>query len=135
MLFLKHKFIHLHTFVCRNFFGISALCRHFGPKIGNIAALKSALSALEIGTQSTPQIGTLSTGTVSTVTAEWDGSTVLDLDLVHVNIVSNVLGGDAASWQRTSLYALKWCVHAGVTSDRRRTAVAPSDKGLTQSPW
>ena len=40
------------------FLGISALCRHFGLRIGIISALKSALSALKIGTQSTPQVTT-----------------------------------------------------------------------------
>ena len=46
-------YIHFYVGI---FIGISALCRHFGSKIGIIAALKSALSALKIGTQSTPQV-------------------------------------------------------------------------------
>jgi hypothetical protein len=61
--------VHLHTFTHIQihiyvgiFFGTLALCRHFGPRIGTLAALKSALSASKIGTQSTPQTLDLSPG-------------------------------------------------------------------------
>jgi hypothetical protein len=54
---LLHTFTYFYTHIYIGiFFGTLALCRHFGPKIGTLAALKSALSASKIGTQSTPQI-------------------------------------------------------------------------------